>query len=166
MTSGGAFHGDLGEEFAARSQTGLNAYHDRPRMLELIGDVSGATVLDPFLDPGVPVETGYGCAGWPTGSTLDFPYAYDIAGLPPTMVVSVTGDGLTPHEGGIALAEQLGASLLTVDGERHGAVTAANPYGRCSRGRPRSVGADSADRPRRRAGHPGDGVPEERSSRT
>lgn len=45
-TSGGAFHGDLGEEFAARSQTGLNAYHDRPGMLELIGDVSGATVLD------------------------------------------------------------------------------------------------------------------------
>lgn len=46
MEPGGAFHGELGAEFAIRSETGLNAHHDRPAMVELIGDVAGAAVLD------------------------------------------------------------------------------------------------------------------------
>jgi SAM-dependent methyltransferase len=46
MGTGGAYRGDSTEEFAARSGTGLNAYHDRPAMLDLIGDVSRAVVLD------------------------------------------------------------------------------------------------------------------------
>ena len=42
-------------------------------------------------------------------------------------VVSITGDGLTPHEGGINLAETLGARLLTVKGEQHGATVVRSP---------------------------------------
>jgi hypothetical protein len=43
------------------------------------------------------------------------------------LVVSVIGDPATPHEGGISLAKTLGASLLTVEGERHTvALTAGN----------------------------------------
>lgn len=80
----------------------------------------------PFIDPGIDIETEFGCAGWPTDDALDIPYATDIEGLPQTLVVSVTGDSLTPHEGGIALAETLGARLLTVKGDQHGAGTSEN----------------------------------------
>ena len=71
----------------------------------------------PFLDPGTPVmETLDWCAGWPAEPTLGFPYATGIEGLPVTLTVSVTGDALTPHTGGVSLAETLGGSLLTVEG--------------------------------------------------
>jgi SAM-dependent methyltransferase len=42
-----AYHGELGEHFAAHATQGAaNAYIDRPAMLELAGDVSGLRVLD------------------------------------------------------------------------------------------------------------------------
>ncbi|MDR6144043.1 pimeloyl-ACP methyl ester carboxylesterase [Microbacterium foliorum] len=87
------------------------------------------TALDaaPFLDPGTPIrETSDLCEGWPVEPTLGFPYADGIRNLPPTLTVSVTGDPATPHVGGIRLAETLGGSLLTVDGDQHGALLAAN----------------------------------------
>ena len=37
-----------------------------------------------------------------------------------TLIVSVTGDPVTPHQGGITMARTLGASLLTVGGAQHG----------------------------------------------
>ncbi|WP_209306729.1 alpha/beta hydrolase [Microbacterium paludicola] len=81
----------------------------------------------PFLDPGTPIlETSDLCEGWPVEPTLGFPYADGIRGLPPTLTVSVTGDPATPHAGGIRLAETLGGSLLTVEGDQHGALLAAN----------------------------------------
>lgn len=81
----------------------------------------------PFLDPGTPVrETSDLCEGWPVEPTLGFPYADGIRDLPPTLTVSVTGDPATPHAGGIRLAETLGGSLLTVEGDQHGALLAAN----------------------------------------
>jgi pimeloyl-ACP methyl ester carboxylesterase len=89
--------------------------------------VNETNAVAPFMDPGIDVRTHYGCEGWSQEQTLDFPYATDVKGLPETLVISVTGDGLTPHEGGIALAETLGAHLLTVDGEQHGATLARNP---------------------------------------
>lgn len=89
--------------------------------------VNATNAAAPFMDPGIDVETHYGCEGWSQNSTLDFPYATNIHGLPKTLVISVTGDGLTPHEGGIALADALGARLLTVEGEQHGATLASNP---------------------------------------
>ncbi|WP_442784786.1 alpha/beta hydrolase [Arthrobacter sp. CG_A4] len=51
-----------------------------------------------------------------------FLHATDIQGLPPTLTVSVTGDPLTPHQGGISLAETLGGSLQTVEGAQHGSL--------------------------------------------
>ena len=65
-----------------------------------------------------------GCEQWPIEPTLGIPYAADIVGLPPTLVVSITGDPTTPHAGGIKLAETLGGALLTVEGEGHTIVMA------------------------------------------
>jgi hypothetical protein len=41
--------------------------------------------------------------------------------VPETLTISVTGDPATPHQGGINLARALKGSLLTVDGNSHGA---------------------------------------------
>jgi pimeloyl-ACP methyl ester carboxylesterase len=61
------------------------------------------------------------CAAWPAPPTADDPWLADVEDLPETLVVSVTGDPATPHEGGIAMADALGASLLAVEGKQHGA---------------------------------------------
>lgn len=79
----------------------------------------------PFMDPGIPlVGARDACEHWPAQPNLGFPYATGISGLPPTLVVSVTGDPATPHAGGVRLAETLGSALLTVEGEAHGIVMA------------------------------------------
>ncbi|MET4048889.1 alpha/beta hydrolase [Rhodococcus sp. 1163] len=81
----------------------------------------------PFVDSGRPVENVRDtCEHWPIQPTLGYPYATEIEGLPDTLTVSVTGDALTPHQGGIDLADTLGGSLLTVEGEQHGAIVAKN----------------------------------------
>jgi hypothetical protein len=59
------------------------------------------------------------CEAWPGEPTLGFPYAERPEGLVETLVVSVTGDPVTPHEGAQTLAESLGGSVLTVEGEVH-----------------------------------------------
>ncbi|MFF8971808.1 class I SAM-dependent methyltransferase [Streptomyces sp. NPDC014995] len=47
MTAQTAYHGEMGEQFAARATTSVyNAYTDRPAMLRLAGDVGGLHVLD------------------------------------------------------------------------------------------------------------------------
>ncbi|MFB7763835.1 alpha/beta hydrolase [Streptomyces xiamenensis] len=80
----------------------------------------------PFLDPGLPIaETRNLCEAWPVEPTLGYPYATDIEGLPDTLTVTVTGDPVTPYEGGTRLAEALGGSLLTVEGEQHGVALIA-----------------------------------------
>lgn len=75
----------------------------------------------PMMDPGTTSEDELRdrCADFPVTGQLDIPYAQDIEGLPPTLVVSLTGDATTPHTNAIALAETLGSTLLTVDGEGH-----------------------------------------------
>lgn len=92
------------------------------------GELKRAVVgAAPFLDTGVPVGSPHdGCEGWPVQPSLEAPYATDIEGLPDTLTVSVTGDPATPHEGGIVLAEVLGGSLLTVEGNQHGATIVRN----------------------------------------
>ncbi|MFJ2541459.1 alpha/beta hydrolase [Microbacterium sp. NPDC087589] len=88
-------------------------------MAQLGEDLNDAV---PFLDPGTAPATQDGCEYWPAEPTLGEPYATDIDGLPEVLVVSATGDPVTPHEGGISLADTLGARLLTVDGNQHGTV--------------------------------------------
>ena len=42
-----------------------------------------------------------------------------MSGLPPVVVVSVTGDPATPYEAGVDLAQALGGRLLRVEGNQH-----------------------------------------------
>lgn len=80
----------------------------------------GIFEVAPFMDTGRPVAARDICEHWPVQPTLGYPYAQDIEGLPETLIVSVTRDPATPHSGGISLAETLGGTLLTVEGEQHG----------------------------------------------
>ncbi len=80
----------------------------------------GVFEVAPFMDTGRPVAARDICEHWPVQPTLGYPYAQNIEGLPETLVVSVTRDPATPHSGGISLAETLGGTLLTVEGEQHG----------------------------------------------
>ncbi|QTE31054.1 alpha/beta hydrolase [Pengzhenrongella sicca] len=79
----------------------------------------------PFMDPGTDVtkEARYQCADWPATGELNIPIAQDIEGLPATLVVSITGDPTTPHSNGVSLADSLGSTLLTVEGEGHTVVS-------------------------------------------
>ncbi|WP_228052326.1 alpha/beta hydrolase [Nodosilinea sp. LEGE 07298] len=77
--------------------------------------------VNPFLDTGRDVEgvTRDACEFWPGEPTLGFPYAQDVEGLPDTLIISITGDPATPYGAGASLAEALGGTVLTVEGERH-----------------------------------------------
>lgn len=79
------------------------------------------TRTSPFLATGQPVDgvSRDACEFWPGQPTLRIPYATAVPGLPRTLVVSVTGDPSTPYAAGQVLADALGSSLLTVEGERH-----------------------------------------------
>lgn len=95
------------------------------------GQLRTRTYADaPFMDPGTDVTDGARdtCEYWPAEPTLGFPYGRDVQGLPDTLVVSITGDPTTPHAGGISLAETLGSSLLTVEGEGHTVVMAGQNH--------------------------------------
>lgn len=59
------------------------------------------------------------CEAWPSEPTLEHPYAQDVDGLPPTLVISITGDAVTPYEAGVSLADSMGGAPLTVEGEQH-----------------------------------------------
>ncbi|BBZ36499.1 alpha/beta hydrolase [Mycolicibacterium confluentis] len=100
---------------------------DEERLSETEGDELRAAIFGvaPFMDPGVQLTGARdGCEHWPAEPTLGCPYATEIAGLPTTLVVSITGDPTTPHASGISLASALGSALLTVEGEGHTIVTA------------------------------------------
>ncbi|RSM61923.1 hypothetical protein DMH04_53490 [Kibdelosporangium aridum] len=98
--------------------------HPRERETELRKTVARVA---PIFDTGTVTESVSPCAKWPGTSTLGFPYAdkIDPKILADTLVVSVTGDPATPHEGGVAMAKQLQGGLLTVEGKQHGAVFVA-----------------------------------------
>lgn len=92
---------------------------DRAEVVEIGRRVAAAA---PFADAGTPVVGALdSCALWPapptTTSHLPHPQ-----GLAPTLVVSTTGDPATPYQAGVALAQALGATLLTVEGTQHGVV--------------------------------------------
>lgn len=48
------------------------------------------------------------CEAWPAPRTRDEHRLADVEALPETLVVSVTGEPATPHEGGVAMAHALG----------------------------------------------------------
>ncbi|WJL96637.1 alpha/beta fold hydrolase [Microbacterium sp. ET2] len=100
---------------------------DEPRLTsdELVQLRDAAFEVAPFADPGTDRAEGARdhCADFPgEGGELGTPHGVDIEGLVPTVVVSITGDPTTPHANGIALAETLGSTLVTVEGEGHTVV--------------------------------------------
>ncbi|MGW5385933.1 alpha/beta hydrolase [Nocardia sp. NPDC003963] len=77
----------------------------------------------PFLDDGrgtgaAPLEL---CAAWPVPNTSR-PHEITVQGLPELVVVSTTGDPATPYQAGVDLADQLGAALVTHEGDSHTVV--------------------------------------------
>ena len=74
----------------------------------------------PFADDGR--GTGVGardaCAFWPIPPTST-PHELNVEGLPTTVVISTTNDPATPYEAGVALAKELGARLITFEGDQH-----------------------------------------------
>lgn len=82
----------------------------------------------PFLDDGLgsgstPLDT---CAFWPVPPTST-PHTPQVTGLAPTVVISTTGDPATPYQAGVALAQQLGGSLITYRGTQHTAFLGGVP---------------------------------------
>lgn len=76
----------------------------------------------PYRDPGRgAVAARDKCAFWPVPPTST-PRPPQVSGLPPTVVVSTTGDPATPYQAGVNLAAALGATLLRVEGDTHGVV--------------------------------------------
>jgi pimeloyl-ACP methyl ester carboxylesterase len=77
----------------------------------------------PFLSYGQ--FTGYAprdvCALWPVPAT-SAPHPATNPGPGKVVVVSTTGDPATPYEAGVALARQMGASLITFTGKQHTVV--------------------------------------------
>ncbi len=77
----------------------------------------------PFADPGRGVDGARdSCEAWPAPPKPTYPFPDRVDGLPPTLTISITGDPTTPYDAGIRLAEALGGSLLTVEGEQHTVV--------------------------------------------
>ena len=65
------------------------------------------------------------CAFWPVPPTTT-PHEIHVSGLPPTLIISTTNDPATPYEQGVALAKELGGTLLTFDGTQHTVVFQGN----------------------------------------
>ncbi len=78
-----------------------------------------AAAAAPFTDSGRGVVVALDpCAFWPVPPTSQ-PHVPQFAGLPPTLVISTTGDPATPYQAGVDLAKQLKGSLLTFRGTQH-----------------------------------------------
>ena len=74
----------------------------------------------PFLDDGrgsgrAPLDV---CAFWPVPPS-GAPHTPVVTGLPQVVVISTTGDPATPYQAGVTLATQLGARLVTHQGDQH-----------------------------------------------
>ena len=65
------------------------------------------------------------CGFWPVPPTSE-PHTPNVQGLPPVVVVSVTGDPATPYQAGVDLAAQLKGSLIKVNGQQHTASLRGN----------------------------------------
>lgn len=86
-----------------------------------------AREVAPFADDGRgPSAARTSCAFWPVPPTTE-PQLPDVEGLPPVLVISVTGDPATPYEAGVRLAEQIGARLLSVEGNQHTVALTGEP---------------------------------------
>nr|WP_156077471.1 alpha/beta hydrolase [Saccharothrix sp. NRRL B-16314] len=94
---------------------------DEPRVTDkaLLDDLARRyKAAAPFLDDGQPAAAALDtCAFWPVPPSVQEHKA--VAGLPPVLVISTTGDPATPYEAGVSLAKALGGGLLTYEGNQH-----------------------------------------------
>lgn len=116
----------IGDEFAGEGNYGEATYAigcmDEERLtpdqaVDLRARIYAAT---PILDAGLGTAGARdGCESWPAPPQLTYPFPDDVDGLPPTLTISITGDPSTPYDAGVRLADALGGSVLTVEGEQH-----------------------------------------------
>lgn len=117
-TADGAYGQDFDTNIAVRCMDSPRPTpEEQAALARKIGKVAPMFDIDVFTAGNHHSE----CEAWPAPPTRDEPWLADVEDLPETLVVSVTGDPVTPHEGGIAMAQALDGSLLTVDGKQHGA---------------------------------------------
>ncbi|MBK1786010.1 alpha/beta hydrolase [Prauserella cavernicola] len=117
-TADGAYGTDMDTNIAVRCMDSPRLTpEEQTALAREIGEAAPMFDLDVFTAGKYHSE----CEAWPAPPTRGEPWLGDVEGLPETLVVSVTGDPATPHEGGVAMARALGGSLLTVDGKQHGA---------------------------------------------
>ncbi|WP_250032706.1 alpha/beta hydrolase [Paractinoplanes maris] len=117
-TPDGAYSQDFDTNIAVRCMDSRRLTpEEHTALARQIGKVAPMFDLDVFTAGNYHSE----CEAWPAPPTRDEPWLADVEGVPETLVVSVTGDPATPHQGGIAMARALDGSLLTVDGKQHGA---------------------------------------------
>lgn len=90
-----------------------------PERAELETALRDAYQRNSFAYAGMePVAALGACAFWPvprTGPEMMRP----VAGIPPLLIVSTTGDLATPYDTGVEMAALQGATLLTVDAVQH-----------------------------------------------
>lgn len=103
---------------------------DEQRITDPAQIADGATrtlAAAPYMDAGRgAVAARDKCTYWPAPPTST-PHRPQVAGLPPVVVVSTTGDPATPFQAGVDLAAALGGRLLKVEGTQHGAVLSGSP---------------------------------------
>ncbi len=116
-------YGNSIEAFVVISCVDEERITDRAEQAELIRRANEAA---PFRDDGRGVVAALDpCAFWPAPPTSE-PHIPQVEGLPPTLTISVTGDPATPYQAGVDLAEALGGSLLSVEGNQHTAALQGN----------------------------------------
>ena len=117
-------YGNTLEAFGVISCVDEERITDRAAVADLI---QRATAAAPFRDDGRGVVAALDpCAFWPVPPTSE-PHVPDVEGLPPTLVISVTGDPATPYQAGVDLAKALGGTLLSVEGNQHTVALDGNP---------------------------------------
>lgn len=127
------------DDYLGREETGYAGNHDAFTAIDcvdaeritdpevLLDGARRAQQAVPFLDDGTPPVAIRGvCNFWPVPPTST-PGVPDVEGLPTTMVISTVGDPATPYADGVALARQLGARLLTYEGQQHTIALEGHP---------------------------------------
>lgn len=88
-----------------------------PAQIDQIAEKFAAAA--PYRDNGDPPRgVADPCQFWPVPPSTT-PREPVADGLPRVLVISTTNDPATPYQAGVALAEDLGAALLTVEGTNH-----------------------------------------------
>lgn len=109
-------YGNSNEAFVAISCVDEQRIADRAQQAEL---VRRALEAAPFRDDGRGIIAALDtCAFWPAPPTSE-PHVPRADGLPPTLVISTTGDPATPYQAGVDLAKALNGSLMTFEGTQH-----------------------------------------------